>query len=170
MLGKTLILVSMLLAILGWGCAASHEIKTVSSGTPVPSDIKIKVTDVTNDTRELFDIDVIGLLWDSLNEALRKENVLWVRGMETVPLKLEAHVVRYQKGSAWKRWLLPGFGSTVLVVKCELKDGDRLVASVEAQDKVSTGEGLTIGAWKTIFVAVAEDVVREIHTKMRSGA
>lgn len=76
--------------------------------------------------------------------------------------------MRYEPGNAFKRWLWPGYGSTVIKLHCELTDSTnhKVIGSVDALRTVSWGGGYSIGAWKTIFASVAKDVVSELRTKI----
>jgi len=145
------------------GCGSKHEeLQTLPNPIPVSS-VQIKVTDVSNNTSEIFDVDVIGMLWNSLEDSLKKRGMLWKPGSQGTPLSMEAHVTRYQKGSAWLRPCLPMWGRTVLEVRVELKDEGRVVGSAEAKEKITLGSGtFTRGAWQKIFATASEDVVSQI--------
>jgi hypothetical protein len=160
----TLFLVALL--FLTGGCGSAQHKAKVEGGFTLNRDMKIRVADVSNDTGNVSDVDMIGLLWDGLSEALRKQNLLWSKDVGSPQLQIEAHIIKYQKGSAWQRYLTPGFGSTVLAVRCDLKNGQQVVATVEAKRIVAFGDGLTIGAWKKVFAGVAEDVVKEFVNKL----
>lgn len=125
--------------------------------------VKIKVMDVSNSTSELFDVDVIGMLWSGLDEALKRRDMLWTGQAAYAPMSLTANILKYQKGSAWYRWLLPMYGKTLLTVQCEVtKDGKNLL-TVEANKEVSFGDGtFTRNAWRKVFAEVAEDLVSQI--------
>jgi hypothetical protein len=148
------------------GCGSKHEeIQTMSNPIPVSS-VLIKVTDVSNGTTEIFDVDVIGMLWNSLEDSLKKRGMLWRPGSPGTPLSLEAHVTKYQKGSAWLRPCFPLWGRTVLEVKAELKDEGRVVGSAEAKDKITLGSGtFTRDAWQKIFAPVSEDIISQILSR-----
>lgn len=147
------------------GCGSvKHKLNFLDNYAPQPL-TRIEVGHVTNETGQTFDIDIKQMLADSLTEALRKQKLLWAGG--TSPkLLLNSKIVGYEKGSAFKRWLLPGYGSTVLSIEGELRDEDRLVASFQARRTVSFGGGYTIGAWKTIFADVAKDIVKDIRSQI----
>lgn len=147
------------------GCGGSHQ-----KGPGVVSDInpaattavgKIKVVDVSNQTKELFDVDVIGLLWSSLDNSLLQRGLLWSPNSPNSPLTLEASIVKYQKGNYWTRNVLPFMGKSVLVAHCELKDGDRVVAKAEAEHTISAGT-LERNAWRNVFSVVADELVTQL--------
>lgn len=146
-----------------WGCGSTQEqMITATSPQQIPN-VRIMVADVSNNTGKLFDVDVIGMLWNSLDQSLQNRGILWTRKSPISPLKLEAHVVEYQKGSALSRCLFPMWGKTVLAVKCDLKQGDQVIATAESKETFSIGSGtFTIGAWKKVFTRVADDLVNKL--------
>ncbi len=101
----------LLLIITGCG-SVQHNVSLQNDYIPKP-ETKIEISMVTNETGEQFDVEVEKMLADAFAEALREENLLWTGG-EGHKLTLSSKIVEYQKGDAFKRWLLPGWGSTVL--------------------------------------------------------
>ena len=66
---------------------------------------------------------------------------------------MESRIVGYKKGSAFKRWMMPGWGATELSIRCDLKDDkNNQVGSAIASCEVVAGGGYTIGAWKTVLL------------------
>jgi hypothetical protein len=146
-----------------WGCSASREELPAAAVTPAVSNVKIRVVDVSNDTRELYDVDVIGMMWNALEDSLRKRGMLWTPDASGLPLVLEAHVLKYQEGDFWLRPILPMWGKTALTVQCDVKSEGRIVASAEAKQSITLGhETFTVGAWRKIFASVAEDLVSQL--------
>lgn len=152
-----------------WGCAGRHE---QLAATPKPQQIpnvRIMVANVTNNTGQLFDVDVIGMLWNSLDQSLKSRDMLWTKNSPMAPLHLDAYVVKYQKGCVWYRCVLPQWGKTVLKVKCDLKQGNTVIASAESDKTFSVGNGtFTIGAWKKVFGDVAEELVTKLSQDIAS--
>ena len=64
----------------------------------VTSPYKVRVTDVSNDTHQVYDVDVIGLLWNGLEDSLKKRGMLWTPELEGEPYVMEGHVVIFQEG------------------------------------------------------------------------
>ena len=148
-----------------WACGSTSE-DTEISYRQSPN-IKMRVIDVSNSTSELFDVDVIGMLWSSLDDSLKKRGMLWPGEAVYAPYKIEAKILQYQKGSAWYRWCLPMWGDTHLTVKCDVTKDGRVVATVETEKEVSFGDGtFTRNAWRKIFAEVAEDLVGQIVARM----
>ena len=161
---RHLLLILVLMAV--WSCGTAQKDLKATSGFVLTADTRIVVADVSNDTDQVFDVDVIGLFWDALSEALRKQNLLWTKGSAGTPLRLEAHISKYKKGNALERWLTPGFGKTLLAVRCDLKEGMQVLATVEAQQSIAFGDGPLMGAWKKVFANVAEETVAELRIRM----
>lgn len=154
-----------LLLCLVTGCGTVQHSLTLTPGYQLKADTRVEVGEVSNETGQSFDVDVVKLLSDALTEELRRTDLLWSGG-ESYHIKVTSQIVDYKKGNAFKRWLLPGWGSTVLIVHCDLLDGGRIVGSAEAKRTVSVGGGYTIGAWHTIFAGVAKDVVADLRKQI----
>lgn len=143
--------VTVLLGLVLSGCGAvSHEAILLNKYVPEPGS-RIEVGKVTNATGQAPKVDeqvvnIEQLLTDALTEKLRRGDLLWAGGPDR-KLVLITKIVEYEPGDAFKRWLLPGWGSTVVGVECELRDANDLVGTVRARRTVSFGGGYTIGAW-----------------------
>jgi len=105
------------------------------------------------------------MLRRALTEKLTAEKLLW---NDTTPKKLvlDSKILDYDEGNAFKRWLLPGWGATVLTIQSDLRQDGQLVGTVDAKRTVSAGGGYTIGAWKTIFDNIAGDIVEDLREKI----
>jgi hypothetical protein len=155
--------VFVLMAAVLWGCGGSRQDLLMPMDTPPVSNIKIRVVDVSNNTRELYEIDVIGMMWAALDDSLRKRGMLWTPDAPGLPLILEAHVLNYQEGNVWLRPILPMWGKTVLTVKGDLRDAGQIIASAETKQSYSFGhETFTVGAWRKIFAGAAEDLISQL--------
>ena len=151
-----------LLSIGFGGCTyVQHQVK-LNKEYITEENVSIKVGKVVNDTGFDFAIDIEEMLTDALEDQLLEEDLLWLGGKEPA-LLMESRIVGYKKGSAFKRWVLPGWGATELSIRCELKDDkNNQVGSAIASREVVAGGGSTIGAWKTVFKDVANDVAEDL--------
>jgi hypothetical protein len=147
------------------GCGSVQHKVSFQENYVIQPNTKIEVGKVTNETGQTFDVNVEEMLSNSLSGALGEKKLLWT-GDEGHKLILNSKIVEYEKGDAFKRWLLPGWGATVLSVQADLKDGDQLVGTAEARRTVSAGGGYTIGAWRTVFNGLANDVVDDLVSKI----
>jgi hypothetical protein len=137
--------------------------------TPPPevfSPYKVKVVNVSNETHQVYTVDVIGLLWNGIEDSLKKRGMLLTEPQEGVePYILEAHVVSFKEGDIYCCWI-PRVGDTVLVAKAELKKGGKVLATFEAKGKATIGRGtMTLNAAKNVFDRVAEDIVNQAVKK-----
>jgi hypothetical protein len=145
------------------GCGGTRQELPATMDTPVVSNIKIRVVDVFNDTRELYEVDVIGMMWTAVEDSLKKRGMLWTPEAAGLPLMLEAHIVKYQEGNVWLRPVLPLWGKTALTVKGDLREGGQTVAAAETKQAITFGhETFTLGAWRKIFAGAAEDLVSQL--------
>ena len=155
-----------LLSIGFGGCTnVQHQVKFNKEYIP-KENVSIKVDKVVNDTGFEFDIDIEEMLADALEDQLLEEDLLWL-GENKPALIMKSRIVEYKKGSAFKRWMMPGWGATELSIRCELKDDkDNLVGTALASREVVAGGGYTIGAWKTVFKDVASDVAKDLRQQI----
>ena len=152
------------------GCATGAVRHTINleSGFVPKLDTRIELATVANETGQTSGIDIAQRFTDALSEALMQEQLLGSGNSGGEQLIITSKIVEYKKGNAFKRWLLPGWGSTVLSVYCELKEGDtgNVVGTLEARRTVSIGGGYSIGAWRTIFGDVANDLAADLRAKI----
>jgi Domain of unknown function (DUF4410) len=149
------------------GCGTVQHKVSLEQGYRVQPGTKVAVGAIKNTTGQSFDIDIEKMLGDALTQTLKDRNLYWTS--DPAPkLILHADIVEYSKGDAFKRWLMPGYGATALVVRATLTDTDnRKVGVVEAKRTVEAGGGYTIGAWESVFRDVAGDVVADLEKQMK---
>lgn len=155
-----------------------HTVKLNDAFTPHANTL-VAVGPVTNQSGHTFKVSaeqmygriVEGspeqMLSDALTKTLRSQKLLWSEG-QGPKLVLDSTIVEYEAGNAFQRWLLPGWGSTVLTVRGDLRDGEKIVGSVDARRTVSFGGLYSVGAWATVFGSIAEDIVGDLRTKIPS--
>lgn len=157
----------LMVLVLFAGCGTVERKVELDKQYTVQPGTKVVVGSVKNQTGQSFDIDVEKLLADALGDTLKKRNLQWTG--DTAPkLELTAEIVEYKKGDAFKRWIMPGWGSTVLIVRGSVNDAEnRRVGSVDVKRSVDAGGGYTIGAWKSIFQDVADDIVTKLEEQLK---
>jgi hypothetical protein len=154
-------------ALLVGGCGTVEHRVSIEKHYVVQPGTKVEVGAVKNQTGKDFDVDVQKMLYDALAKALADRNLQW-KGDAGPKLVLSADIVEYEAGDAFKRWLMPGWGATVLVVKGTLVDAEnRTAGSVEAKRTVEAGGGYTIGAWESVFGDVANDIVTKLGEQLK---
>lgn len=147
-----------------YGCGTVDHKLTLKDNYTAQAGTSIEVGKVSNETGQTFEVNMEQLMTEALAEKLRTEGMFLTDGSAT-KIVITSKIVEYDEGNAFKRWLLPGWGATVLSVQCDLKEGSQLVGSAEARRTVSAGGGYTIGAWRTIFTSVAGDIVEDLKGK-----
>lgn len=131
----------------------------------VSSPYKVRVVDVSNDTRKVYDVDVIGLLWNGIENSLKERGMLWTPQCKGEPYVMKGHIVYFQEGNLAER-LLPYMGDTVLKVRVDLSRGGKHIATIVSSRKIGFGKGtITLHAWRKIFAEVSADVVKQAVRK-----
>jgi hypothetical protein len=144
--------------------------RSQSPDLPKPG-AKVSLDQVSNTSGHAFDVDAVALLRDAMTHALRVEGVYAEPGTPGQAFRLTLRISEYRPGNAFKRWLLPGYGSTVLAVTGELRDAKSgaVAASINHERSVLWGGAYTIGAWKYIFDDVADDIAKDLKLKIEKG-
>ena len=163
---KVIITALCLTALAAAGCGSSTYYVTFSEGYKARPGMTIEVGTVTNETGEVFETDVESILALALKDEIAKKHLLYVGG-DVEKLVLITRIVEYEKGSTWRRWLWPGSGTTTLAIRCDLKEGDRPVGSVQARRSIEF-ELATIEVWEDIFTRLAEDVAKDLEKTMEN--
>lgn len=114
-----------------------------------------------------YEIDAAGMLRSAMETSLREKGLLTDQASAASRYVINAEILDYEMGSAFKRWLLPGYGSTILSVHTEITDpqSNSVVAELEHRQMVGAGGFYTVGAWEGVFASVAADIVRDIERK-----
>jgi hypothetical protein len=148
------------------GCGTVQHSVNVQDEAAFHPETKVAVDVVSNRTGETFDVDVEGLLRDAMNKKLAEQDLTPAPDSQNV-MTMNVSIIEYRKGDAFKRWLWPGYGSTVLVVEATLLDAAGAVdATAQANRSVDAGGAYTIGAWENIFDDVAGDLVADLKMKI----
>jgi len=161
---KRRVFLSIVMVMALAGCTIKHA-ADIKEGVTIQPNTKIEVGKVTNRTGESFDIDIEKMFAEAMTEVLQKKELLWSEG--NPKLIIDTNIVEYQKGNAFKRWLMPGWGKTILAIRADLKRENTVIGSAEAKRTVTWGGGFTIGAWKTIFRNLSEDVVEDLQDHLK---
>ncbi len=158
----------LILALLLNSCGTvSTKSKFEPDLTPA-ADTMFEVLSVSNETGESFDFEAENELKQQLSEKLKKSRYLWTN--EESRIGLNVRIVDYKKGNAFKRWLMPGFGSTLIRVEADMIQDGEIIGTVNALRTVSFGGGYSIGAWRTVFSKISKDIVKELSNKITPGS
>ena len=166
-------LTALLLVVISFligGCA------TPGTGGPGKSlslnpDYKYKVKDITVADTDKHEIDAAELLRTALESSLREKGLL----LEDTSVKehylISAQILDYDMGNAFKRWLMPGYGSTVLGVHTDIIDSKtgEAITFMEHRQTTAAGGLYSIDAWEYIFTTVANDITTDLERKYTGG-
>jgi hypothetical protein len=148
------------------GCATSSNIEVLSDGA-LAHGFHIAAVTVRNDTGETFDIDIEGMLQEAVESQVAKRDLVHAKG---AALGFDVAIIQYEKGNAFKRWLMPGAGKTILSVEATFIDSaGKPIAQSQATRSIGAGGGYTIGAWKHVFGNVAEQLVDDLVAAAKAG-
>lgn len=161
-----------LLPLCMFGCSiwghkdASSQLKAPMEAKIPDSPLKFRVVDVSNDTGKVYDVDVIGLLWNGMEDSLKEKGMLWTPQCGGEPYVMRGSVVYFKEPSVAKR-VLPYLGKTVLKVRVEISRGGQHVATIEESRTIGYGKGMwTLHAWREVFAAVSQEVVSKAAEKL----
>ena len=162
-----LVVLMVVVGIVTAGCGTTNKNVKFNEGYQSAKGTKIEVPSAKNTTGKTFEeIDVEKILTEEIIKALGNEGISADNTYTGNRLLLPCRITEYEPGSAFKRWLMPGYGSTVLDVKCELHEQghDEAVGVAEARHTVDAGGGYTIGAWKYIFSNLSKEIAKELKS------
>jgi hypothetical protein len=148
------------------GCGSSHHNIAMQNDYVMKPSSKVEVGKVINTTGEQFDVNVEQMLSDALVKKLGEEHLLYASNAGQ-KVSTNCKILTYEKGNAFKRWLMPGWGATSLSIQCDLFDSNKVVGSLNAMKSVTAGGAYTVGAWEKVFADIADDVVEDIKTKVK---
>ena len=100
---------------------------------------------------------------NALTAAVTKSK--WLRMRDDAPYRLTCDVERFVPGSAGKRWLMPGWGSTVADVAVMVWDAKKqsVITTVRSQATVAVGGLYTVDAEQSILKLAFEDGLRKLE-------
>jgi hypothetical protein len=127
--------------------------------------VRFSIGSVQNKTAKDFDVDIIAMMSEELAKELKVKQLFWQDDSE-YRVTLNIDIIEYQKGDAFKRWIMPGLGSTILKVQCHVMNQDKLVGTIDAHRSVDAGGAYSAGAWKTVFNGIAQDIVEELEKEI----
>lgn len=149
------------------GCGSLHQQASFDPRFAPAPGLRVAVGETRDETGASHDVDIAALLAEALRESLEARALHWA-GAPGGHVELRSRIVDYDRGNAWKRYMMPGWGSTELTVESDVIDaasGEK-VGTVEVRRTVSIGGAFTIGAWKTIFRPVARDLTGQVAKKL----
>ena len=127
-----------------------------------------RVGEVYDSSYNDSDINIIEILRAELFKTIEINSFSVTDISKEEHLIIDSYILDYQPGDAFKRWLLPGYGATEVVVKTKIysSKGKKYIGFVDANRTVSVGGAFTIGAWRKVFKGIAEDTINGIFQQM----
>ncbi len=165
------LLLLILIAVSGSGCATPRTSTRGEAGLLPRPGATIELRAVTNASGQTFEVDVVKMLREAAQAALQEEGLATSAATAAAPFFLDLDITEYRPGNAFQRWLLPGWGSTVLGVRGALVDRQSAApaAIINYERSVHFGGLYTVGAWSWIFSSVAEDITKDLKIKIERG-
>ena len=120
----------------------------------------INIDKITNNTSKIYEHNIEETMKEALIKEFKDNNLLALSNNSNIDL--EVSILNYEEGNAFKRWILPGWGATVLKIEAILKENGDVIATSKIDSNIPAGGGYTIGAWKYIYTDVAKKLVSDI--------
>lgn len=121
---------------------------------------------VQNETGKTLSSDVTGLIASEMIQSLQKEGmtVLEKQDPSKDSITISSKLTDYEAGSAVGRWVLPGVGATVCVVRSILIDdkSGKTIGEIVNSGNVSAGGLFSIGAERNVPKQVAQEIAKQI--------
>lgn len=163
------ILTLLALAVAVSGCATT-ETQTFKDDPLIRPGAKIELGAVTVPPDSDYKIDVAGMMNAALVNSLAEHNIEWQGDPAADRFLLDIVVDDYEPGNAFKRWLLPGFGSTIVHVSGKLTDMStgQIAGELDHERAIHAGGAYTIGAWQTVFKGIADDITTQLQNRIEN--
>lgn len=153
------------------GCVTSKPMVSMMEGVSLTGYKMFEVHPVLNETGKTFEFDVADTLTQNIKSKLKDKGYIVSDGTETSKevLIIKSSLLSYEPGSAFKRWIAPGFGKTQATVKTLLIDKrtGKVLGELVSAEAVSAGGLYSAGADKRILDAIAEGLADEIEKKVK---
>jgi uncharacterized lipoprotein YajG len=126
---------------------------------------KIEKIDISDEKQ--YEVDVKKMLRSALEKTLQDKNMLWDGSPDKKYYGISLRIIDYEMGNAFKRWLLPTYGSTILSVHTDITDLEKneIVSFMEHKQTVAAGGLYSVGAWDYIFDQLAKDIAIDLERK-----
>jgi hypothetical protein len=163
------VLTLVVLATVVSGCATT-ETQTFKDDPLIRPGAQIELGAVTVPPASDYEINVAGLMRAALETSLDEHDIAWQGDAAADRFLLDVVVDDYEPGNAFKRWLMPGFGSTIVHVSGKLTDvstGD-VAGELDHERAVHAGGAYTIGAWETRFKGIADDITTQLQNRIEN--
>lgn len=162
--GRSLVRCAVLSAalLLMQGCATQSEVQIASAPPVAGKAVPIRLeacTDRTGTKERDLAAEATRLITERLNKSTHFEL------RDDAPFVVTCEVTQYVEGSAVKRWIMPGWGSTVgqIALMVSSAKDQSVIAIIQGNVTVSGGGLYTIGAENYILASAADDVIAKLR-------
>lgn len=164
----TFIIVAMSLIIGGCATPGSDGPGKALSLDP---EYKYKIKQITVTDKDKFEVDAAKLLRTAMEDSLKSKDLLLDKASIQKHYAISAQILDYDMGNAFKRWLMPGYGSTVLGVHTDVIDSEtgETITYMEHRQTTASGGFYSVGDWEHIFTTVANDITTDLERKYTGG-
>lgn len=128
------------------------------------------IAPVNNQTGKKFDVDPVALITSELIQNLRNEGMTVLEKQDAQALiSVDSSLIDYEAGSAVQRWLLPGAGATVCVVRSILTDGKsgKVLGEIIVSETVGAGGLFSVGAETSVPKYVAKEIAQALSALIK---
>ena len=148
------------------GCGSVRHAAHYDTDFAAAKDMQIEVDSVVNVTGTSYEEDIVPLFRNALSKELSDANLLWSATGTTPHMVLSTKIVEYEPGYSLKRWLIPGWGTALCTVHCELKHSDMrtLLGSIDTRRTISIGQ---FAGGRRVVENTAADVAGAIMQKIQ---
>lgn len=153
------------------GCGSVAQSTRLEPGFVPTENYTVAIGEITNVSPpipddEKVELDPVQALRSALLEKLAEREISTTPVPGAAQYVLVSTIKEYRPGDAGKRWMMPGWGSTILWVESELLGGGNKVARLSNKRTVDAGGLYTAGAYKSIFGDVATDIADGLKKKL----
>ncbi len=124
------------------------------------------VSTVQNETGKTFSSDITAFLTSEITQSLKREGMTVLDNQDAPrgSITIDSRLIDYEAGSAAKRWLLPGAGTTLCVIRSILVDdkSGKTIGEIVVSSSVSAGGLFSIGAENSVPKDVAQEIAKKI--------
>lgn len=152
----------LFVAVLAGGCA-TQSTSLVQKPFDSIGHRSIRIMPCVDRSGTAGDRDLGAELRSCLSAKIREKGPFQIR--EDAPLVLTCDIESFAEGSALKRWVMPGWGTTQATVSVMLleKPEDTVIATFRSHSEVGMGGLYTIGADQYILDVACADIVKQLR-------
>lgn len=166
---KRLMLIIFSASVILSGCITSKPMVSLEKGVSLSRYQAVEIASVRDETGKIYGFNVAASLTRNIKASFQQKGYVLSDGKQTSQevLLIKCRLLSFEPGSAFKRWLVPGFGKTQATVQTSLidKKSGKLLGELVSAEAVSTGGLYSAGADVRILEAIAEGIVNEIEKK-----